>query len=74
MTRIEKKLKLSDDKFKRRIGTTKPVFLIMLAVDVTEHPIEGDGHKRFLIGEYSQGGIPFLSPHCPNLPKLNTAL
>jgi hypothetical protein len=27
MNRIEKKLKLSDEKFKRRIGTTKSVFL-----------------------------------------------
>jgi len=26
MTRIEQKLTLSDAKFKRRIGTTKPVF------------------------------------------------
>jgi len=32
MTRIEKKLKLSDEKFKRRIGTTKPVFLLMLDI------------------------------------------
>jgi hypothetical protein len=32
MTRIEKKLKLSDEKFKRRIGTTKHVFQTMLNV------------------------------------------
>ena len=32
MTRIEKKLKLSNDKFKRRIGTTKPVFQMMLDI------------------------------------------
>jgi predicted DNA-binding protein YlxM (UPF0122 family) len=32
MSRVEKKLKLSDDKFKRRIGTTKPVFLTMLDI------------------------------------------
>ena len=32
MTRVEKKLKLSDEKFKRRIGTTKPVFLTMLDI------------------------------------------
>ena len=32
MTRIEKKLKLSDEKFKRRIGTTKPVFQTMLDI------------------------------------------
>ena len=32
MTRIEKKLKLTDEKFKRRIGTTKPVFLLMLDI------------------------------------------
>ena len=32
MTRVEKKLKLTDEKFKRRIGTTKPVFLTMLAI------------------------------------------
>jgi len=32
MTRIEKKLKLSDEKFKRRIGTTKPVFQMMLDI------------------------------------------
>jgi len=37
MTRVEKKLKLSDDKFKRRIGTTKPVFLTMLDVLETAH-------------------------------------
>jgi predicted DNA-binding protein YlxM (UPF0122 family) len=32
MPRIEKKLTLSDEKFKRRIGTTKPVFLTMLDI------------------------------------------
>jgi predicted DNA-binding protein YlxM (UPF0122 family) len=32
MTRLEKKLQLSDETFKRRIGTTKPVFLTMLNV------------------------------------------
>jgi hypothetical protein len=32
MNRIEKKLKLSDEKFKRRIGTTKPVFSTMLEI------------------------------------------
>ena len=33
MTRVEKKiLKLSDEKFKRRIGTTKPIFLLMLDI------------------------------------------
>ena len=33
MTRIEeKKRKLSDAKFKRRIGTTKPVFLAMFDI------------------------------------------
>jgi len=32
MTRVEKRLKLSDEKFKRRIGTTKPVFLLMLDI------------------------------------------
>ena len=32
MTRVEKKLKLSDEKFKRRIGTTKLVFLTMLGI------------------------------------------
>ena len=32
LTRVEKKLKLSDEKFKRRIGTTKPVFLTMLGI------------------------------------------
>ena len=32
MTRAEKKLKLSDEKFKRRIGTTKPMFLTMLDI------------------------------------------
>ena len=37
MTRIEKKLKLSDEKFKRRIGTTKPVFLLMLDILQTAH-------------------------------------
>jgi hypothetical protein len=32
MSRGEKKLKLSDEKFKRRIGTTKPVFQTMLTI------------------------------------------
>ena len=32
MARVEKKLKWTDDKFKRRIGTTKPVFLLMLDI------------------------------------------
>jgi hypothetical protein len=37
MTRVEKKLKLSDEKFKRRIGTTKSVFLCMLDILETAH-------------------------------------
>ena len=37
MSRIEKKLKLSDEKFKRRIGTTKPVFHTMLGILQTAH-------------------------------------
>jgi predicted DNA-binding protein YlxM (UPF0122 family) len=37
MTRIEEKLKLSDEKFKRRIGTTKPVFQTMLDILQTAH-------------------------------------
>jgi predicted DNA-binding protein YlxM (UPF0122 family) len=37
MNRIEKKLKLSDEKFKRRVGTTKPVFLTMLEILQTAH-------------------------------------
>jgi predicted DNA-binding protein YlxM (UPF0122 family) len=32
MSRVEKKLKLSDETFKRRIGTTKPVFQKMLNI------------------------------------------
>jgi hypothetical protein len=32
MKRVEQKMKLSDEKFKRRIGTTKPVFSIMLDI------------------------------------------
>jgi hypothetical protein len=32
MDRMEKKLKLSDEKFKRHIGTTKSVFLTMLDI------------------------------------------
>jgi hypothetical protein len=32
MTRVEKKLTLSDETFKRRIGTTKPVFQTMLDI------------------------------------------
>ena len=32
MTRVETKLKWTDKKFKRRIGTTKPVFLLMLDI------------------------------------------
>ena len=37
MTRVEKKLKWTDDKFKRRIGTTKPVFQTMLDILQTAH-------------------------------------
>jgi len=37
MERLEKKLKLSDEKFKRRIGTTKPVFLTMLEILQVAH-------------------------------------
>ena len=37
MTCVEKKMKLSDEKFKRRIGTTKPVFLTMLDILATTH-------------------------------------
>ena len=37
MSRIEKKLTLSDEKFKRRIGTTKAVFLTMLDILQTAH-------------------------------------
>jgi len=37
MPRIEKKLKLSDEKFKRRIGTTKSVFQMMLAILQAAH-------------------------------------
>ena len=37
MSRIEKKLTLSDEKFKRRIGTTKSVFQMMLAILQTAH-------------------------------------
>jgi predicted DNA-binding protein YlxM (UPF0122 family) len=32
LERVEKKLKWSDEKFKRRIGTTKPVFSTMLEI------------------------------------------
>jgi hypothetical protein len=32
MERVEKKLKWSDEKFKRRIGTTKPIFQTMLGI------------------------------------------
>jgi len=37
MTRIEQKLKLSDAKFKRRLGTSKPVFQTMLAILQVAH-------------------------------------
>ena len=37
MTRVEKKLKLSNEKFKRCIGTTKPVFQAMLEVLQAAH-------------------------------------
>jgi predicted DNA-binding protein YlxM (UPF0122 family) len=37
MTRVARKLKLSEEKFKRRIGTTKPVFLTMLDILETAH-------------------------------------
>ena len=29
---LRKKMKWTDDKFKRRIGTTKPLFILMLAI------------------------------------------
>jgi len=32
MSRVEKNLKLTDEKFKRRIGTTNPVFRLMLDI------------------------------------------
>ena len=37
MTRLEKKLRLSDDKFKRRVGTTKVVFQLMLQILQVAH-------------------------------------
>ena len=37
MTRVEKKLKLSNEKFKRCTRTTKPVFLTMLDILQTAH-------------------------------------
>ena len=37
MSRIEKKLQLSDEKFKRRIGTTKAVFQTMVDILQTAH-------------------------------------
>jgi predicted DNA-binding protein YlxM (UPF0122 family) len=37
MTRIEKKLRFSDEKFKRQIGTTKQVFQTMLDILQTAH-------------------------------------
>jgi predicted DNA-binding protein YlxM (UPF0122 family) len=43
MSRLEKKLKLSDEKFKRRIGTTKPVFQTMFDILGTAH---GTLHKQ----------------------------
>src|SRR5215468_1971929 len=46
MSRIEKKLKLSDEKFKRRIGTTKAVFRLMLAIlQVAYHKLHEQGGK-----------------------------
>lgn len=37
MERVGKKLKWNDEKFKRRIGTTKPVFLTMLEILTENH-------------------------------------
>jgi type IV secretory pathway TrbF-like protein len=37
MSRVEKKLKWTDKKFKRQIGTTKEVFLSMLDILQTAH-------------------------------------
>ena len=37
MTRIEKKLRFSDEKFKRQVGTTKQVFQTMLEILQTAH-------------------------------------
>jgi predicted DNA-binding protein YlxM (UPF0122 family) len=47
MSRVEKQLTLSDEKFKRRMGTTKPVFQKMLAV-----------LQAAYIKLYEQGGDP----------------
>ena len=37
MERIDKKLQMEDEKFKRRIGTTKPVFQMMLDILQAAH-------------------------------------
>jgi predicted DNA-binding protein YlxM (UPF0122 family) len=55
MSRVEKKLRFSDEKFKRRIGTTKPVFQKMLAVlqvaHEKQHELGGKPLKRLSLGD-----------------------
>ena len=63
MSRVEKKLKLSDEKFKRHIGTTKPVFLLMLDILQTAYdelhqsggkpPDLSVGERRMTFGLYA---------------------
>ncbi len=46
MERVDKKLEWNDEKFKRRIGTTKPVFLAMLEILEEHHEkLHQDGGK-----------------------------
>jgi len=60
MSHIEKKLKLSDEKFKCRIGTTKPVFHTMLGFLQTAHDKlyeQGGKGERHSIAVKFFGGV-----------------
>jgi len=72
MTRVEKKLKLSDEKFKRRIGTSKPVFQAMLAVLQAAYdklhqsgskPLTLTGNKLLIILKYYRKPLKIDSLH-----------
>ena len=55
MDRVEQKLQMEDEKFKRRIGTTKPVFQMMLEILQTAHDklhkLGGQPLKNLSIGD-----------------------
>ena len=59
MASVEKKLKWTSEKFKRRIGTTKPVFLLMLDILQTAYD-----------KLHQSGGKPAAQPSVANETRL----